>query len=157
MLDAYDDNASVLVAVVTRPKDLLLAREQGWYRIPVAHAPNPLAADLLALYLTAAFGAERWAVRELAAIEGYSLALRRDLLADELAHPRADERYYRLRLGPFVRLPRPLESRRLRRLTFLNTTLGQLRHARDVVELWQAPCARPHEVWGAGIGATRRR
>jgi hypothetical protein len=149
-----DPHDRVLVAVVTRPKDLHLAREQGWYRVPLKHLPRQLAADYLAFYQTAAFGSERWAVRYYAPILAYHIATRRELLPDEQDHPRADERYYRLDIGPLARLEVPVPAARLRRITFIHTTFGQLCRARDVRELWHAP-AEPHPaedtVWGAGL------
>jgi hypothetical protein len=157
LLDDYDDAARVLVAIVPQPRDLALAHERGWYRIPVARAPQPLAAELLAFYLPSAFGAARWAIRQVAPILGYEVVLRRELLPEEAAHPRAGERYYLLRLGALIPLPRALPARRLRRISFISSTLGQLRRAEDVVELWQGRAGSAPEVWGAGIGTTRRR
>ena len=149
-----DDNARVLVAVLTRPRDLELLREQRWYRIPVARAPRELAADYLAFYLTGAFGAERWAVRYYAPLLRYRLATRRELLPDEAAHPRADERYYCFELGDLVPLVPALPARRFRRVTFILTSWGQLRRASDLTELWHPP---EHDqlpddsIWAAGI------
>jgi hypothetical protein len=148
-----EDTARVLVAVVTRPRDLAIAREEGWYRVPLAHLPRQLAADYLALYQTAAFGVERWAVRHYAPIRRYRLALRRELLPEEAAHPRANERYYRIEIGPLWALERPIPARRIRRVVFIATTFGQLRLARDVRELFQ-PSAEPpadSDLWGAGL------
>jgi len=153
----YDDiasNARVLVAVITRPKDLAAARDEGWYRVPLSRAPRALHAEYLAFYQTAAFGDERWAVRYLAEVRAVSVATRLALLPGEPRHPRASERYYRFALGPLRVLPTPLLSRRLRRLSFIPTTYGQLLRARDVAELW-----RPledaqdgwQELWGAGV------
>jgi hypothetical protein len=149
-----DGAARVLVCVVTRPSDLALAREQGWYRVPQRRAPRLLAAEYLAFYQTARFGAERWAVRYLAEVRRVTLALRRELLPDEPGHPRAGERYYRFDLGRLRELPLPLPARRLRRVAFIPTTLGQLLRARDVVELWRAPEGGEEAagaVWGAGV------
>lgn len=152
MADIADD-AGVLVAVVTRPADLERAREAGWYRVPVARAPQQLAAAFLAFYQTAAFGAERWAVRYYAPIERYAIVRRADLLPDEPAHPRAQERYYRLDLGPLSALAVPVPARRLRRVTFISTSFGQLRRAADVADLWHPleDDAPADEVWAAGI------
>ena len=147
-------DARVLVVVVTRPRDLAAARAEGWYRIPLDRAPRALAAEHLAFYQTAAFGDERWAVRYIAAVLRVGVATRAALLPDEAGHPRAAARYYRFALGPLRALPVPVPSRRLRRVTFIPTTFGQLLRARDVAELW-----RPREdaeqgwegVWGAGV------
>jgi hypothetical protein len=147
----------VLVAVVTRPRDLERARTDGWYRVPVRHAPRGLAADYLAFYQTAAFGMERWAVRYVAPVEAVSVARRRELLPDEPRHPRADERYYRFVIGPLWALPAPVPSRRLRRITFIPTTFGQLLHAHDVADLWRAAPVDMHGgLWAAGVNQRRR-
>ena len=150
----HDPETRVLVCVVPRRADLEHAREHGWYRVPLRRAPPGLAAEWLAFYQTAAFGTERWAVRYLAPIRRVSVATRGDLLPLEHAHPRAAEHYYRFELGPFEQLPLPVPARRLRRITFIPTTLGQLMRARDVVELWRAPEQAElaaDAVWGAGI------
>ena len=146
-----DDDARVLVALVRRPHDLELARTAGWYRVPLAHLPRQFAADYLAFYQTAAFGAERWSVRWYAPVLRYSLATRRELLPDEPDHPRAGARYYRVELGPLAALPLPVPAARLRRVVFIPTSFGQLRRARDVRELWQADPGADDTIWGAGL------
>lgn len=138
-----DDQARVLVAVVTHPRDLQLARQQHWYRIPLARFPAHAGAEYLAFYQTAAFGSERWSVRFYAPIVNYRLVTRRDLLPDEAHHPRADDYYYRLELGELLSLPQPVPAAKLRRVTFIPTTFGQLCRARDVRELWHPTEDRP--------------
>ncbi len=152
MHDDNDTHMRVLVCVVTKPADLERARSDGWYRIPVAHAPRGMAADYLAFYQTAAFGGERWAIRWFAPVQAVKLARRVDLLPDQPGHRRAMEQYYCYELGPLELLPTAIPSRRLRRISFIATTLGQLHQARDVVELWDAPACMVQGVWGAGIG-----
>ncbi len=125
----------VLVAVCPSPRDLEIARLLGWYRIPLASAPKTLRVDWLAFFLTAAFGEERWSVRYLGAVRGYELRRRSELLQDEAAHPRAEEPYYRIDLGPLQALTRPIPARRWRRLTFLYTTGERLLAAHDVRDL----------------------
>lgn len=153
MLADAPTDAPVLVAVLPQVADLQRARDHGWYRIPMRRAPPILAASYLAFYQTGVFGAERWAVRYAAPVRAVGIATRRDLLPDQSAHPRADERYYRFDLGPLEALPLAIPSKRLRRITFIPTTVGQLLRARDVVELWHAPenDVDPSEVWGAGV------
>ncbi len=155
-LDDIPWGAPVMVCVVPRPADLERVRVEGWYRVPVAHAPAPLIADYLAFYQTAAYGAERWAVRYLAAVCAVQIMLRRELLPDQPHHPRAGERYYRFTLGPLLQLPLAVPSRHLRRVTFIPTTFGQLLRASDVTELWQLPLDQEAEwgdVWAAGVNA----
>lgn len=147
-LDAPVD-APVLVAVVNDPADLRRAQGEGWYRIPLARAPTRLGADFLAFYQTAAFPPEeRWAVRWAAAVRGYRLTTRRELIPDEPHHPRADHRYYRVDLGPLWPLPRPIPSRRLRRITFIRTNAGRLLAAEEINDLWLQSSGR-ERLWQA--------
>jgi len=148
------DQAPVLIALINHTRDLQVAKEQGWYRIPVARAPAQLAAEYLAFYQTRVFGAEKWAVRYYAAILRYRIAARKELLPTETTHPRAQNLYYCLELGPIEQLERPIPAARLRRVTFIRTTFGQMRRATDVRELWHAAEGRenPGEgLWAAGL------
>lgn len=128
--------AMVLVAIVRNRRDWRWIQETRSYRIPLRYAP-PLAplVDFLAFYHTAAFGPERWSVRYYAPVRGHELVRRRDLLPEEPAHPRAEEPYYLLQLGPLQPLPHPVTSRRGHRLTFLLTTGERLLQATDLSEL----------------------
>jgi len=112
----------VLVAVVTTPRDLEIARVLGWYRIPLRSAPKTVRVDWLALYQPGRFGPGGGAIRFVAPVRGYELTTRGELLRDEKDHPAADEPYYRLQLGPLQALPHPIPAGRWRRITFLYTT-----------------------------------
>ncbi len=130
-----DPSARVLVCTLNSPVDLEIARWDHWYRIPVKHAPAEYLVEVLAFYLTAAFGDEKWAISEYAEVRGHELVRRVDLFPTELNHPRANDLYYKLQLGPLQRLARPIPSLKWRRLTFLQTTGDRLLHALDVNEL----------------------
>jgi very-short-patch-repair endonuclease len=133
--DAPGDSP-VLVAIVNNQRDFDIARREGWYRIPVKHAPRRLGAEYLAFYQTKVFGQEKWAVHYYAPIRRVHLMQRRDLLPQEGDHPRADDWYYKIEIGPLQRLPHPIPSRRLRRITFIPTTLSRLLSAWEVNDLW---------------------
>ncbi len=144
---------AVLVCVVTRPAEMQRIRQEGWYRIPLAHAPHGLSVAYLAFYLTAAFTSQRWAIYEYAEVLSISIARRDELLPEQAQHPRAQQRYLRYALGPLIALPQPIASRTWRRICFIPTTLGQLLSARDVGELWNRHSPNSSEsIWGAGIG-----
>ncbi|HEY47465.1 MAG: hypothetical protein AMJ88_09530 [Anaerolineae bacterium SM23_ 63] len=134
MTEIHPDDL-ILVAVMTDPRDLEIARVLGWYRIPVASAPKTLRVDWIAFYLTSAFGDEKWSIRYLARVRGHELVRRRELLRDEPDHLRTDEPYFKIQLGPLVQLPMPIPSRRWRRLTFLYTTGGRLLGAHEIKDL----------------------
>lgn len=131
------DDAPVLVAVLAHPDDLVRARDQHWYRIPLSAPTRQLAADYVAFYQTGTFGpAERWAIRYYAPVRGYHITTRRELIPGEPDHPHAADRYYRVELGPLQTLPSAIPSRRLRRITFIHTTLDRLLQAHEINDLW---------------------
>jgi hypothetical protein len=127
----------VLVAVMNNRRDFEIARDEGWYRIPQKHAPKSTTeAAALAFYFTQAFGEERWAVHWYAPVRGHELVRRCDLLPDEPDHPRADQAYYKLQLGPLERLEPPIISLRWRRITFIETTWDRFQAAQEINELY---------------------
>lgn len=131
-------DARVLVCLINTPRDLEIARWDHWYRIPVKHAPADYLADYLAFYLTSAFGDEKWAVHEYAEVRGHELVRRVDLFPDQPDHPRANDLYYKMQLGPLNRLSRPVPSPKWRRLTFIQTTGDRFLSALDLNELVDA-------------------
>ncbi|MCW5881262.1 MAG: hypothetical protein KIS91_10065 [Anaerolineae bacterium] len=124
-----------LVVVVTSAADLARAAA-GWYRVPVAHAPPRLGAEVVALYQTQRCGPDGGQVRWWAPLRRVQLARRCDLIPDEAAHPRADALYWRLDLGALRPLARPVPARRLRRVAFIATTWGRLADAADLADLF---------------------
>jgi hypothetical protein len=155
-----DDDPAVLIVVVNAPADLIRARDEGWYRIPLARAPARIGAEYLAFYLTGAFPPdERWGVRWLAPVRGYTIATRRELIPTEPDHPHGGQLYYRVSLGPLEALPRPIPSRRLRRITFIPTTLTRLQTAVEINDLW-VKSSQQERLWTAlkqaGIEAERQ-
>jgi very-short-patch-repair endonuclease len=127
----------LLVGIVNRVKDWHLVKSEHWYRIPVKSAPPQLhAVEYLAFYLTKPFQDEKWAVSYYAPIRDVATALRRELLPDEPNHKRAGEPYYRIDIGELQRLPRPIPSRRWRRIIFIPTTLEKLLNAQEINDLF---------------------
>ena len=126
----------VLVAYVPRPSDFDLIRRDGWYRIPQRSAPKGLHAEYIAFYFGAAFGEEKYAIHYYARNAGHELARRRDLLPDDADHPRADDIYYKVQLGPLQRLGQPIVSLRWRRLTFVHTTWDRFQDATEINDLF---------------------
>jgi hypothetical protein len=125
----------VLVAIMPSPRDLEIARVLGWYRIPYAKAPKTVSVDRIAFYQTAAFGDEKWGIYYTAPVLGHELTTRAELLRTEADHPRANDQYFKIQIGPLERLPRPIPSLRWRRITFLYTTGEHLREATEINDL----------------------
>jgi hypothetical protein len=126
---------TVLVAILNNERDFTLAREAGWYRIPSERAPDGIHAQYLAFYQTKAFGDDAFAIHYYARILGVELATRRELFPAEPDHPRVSNTYYKILLGPLVRLPHPIISRKWRRLTFLVTTGERFQNAWELNDL----------------------
>lgn len=129
---------TVLVAVMNNPADLRRAASEGWYRIPQRRAPRRIGADYLAFYQTGAFRGqpEACTITYYAPIYRYRLLTRRELLPDQPDHPRAEEFYFRIDIGPLMRLDRPVPAAKLRRVTFIRTTLERLLTATDITDLF---------------------
>ena len=151
-------DSSVLVAVMNSKRDLELARDAHWYRIPQKSAPKFFPPDFVAFYVTKPFGQDAYSVRWYAQVRGHELLTRRDLLPDEPDHAQASQPYYKLQLGPLLELPHPIPSKRWRRLTFVLTTGERLFSAWEINDLILGP--REHDLmWRAlkeaGITAER--
>jgi hypothetical protein len=127
----------ILVVLVNNRRDFEIVHDQGWYRIPVQTAPPTIeGVQWLAFYQTRAFGDERWAIRYYAPLRGHELVRRRDLLPGEPAHPRADQPYFKLQLGPLQQRETPIPSLRWRRITFFYTTGDRFQAAQEINDLF---------------------
>jgi len=134
--DPYPNPSSlILVAVMNDRRDLEIARLLGWYRIPFRTAPKVVAVDYLAFYQTAAFAEGKWRIEYLAPVKGYELTTRLELLHDEPDHPHAQREYYKIQLGPLIRLPEPIQAGSWRRITFFYTTGEYLLRARKINDM----------------------
>ncbi len=145
---ADERRRSVLVAVLNNNEDLRRAASEGWYRIPQRRAPRRIGADYVAFYQTGAFRrsaaadapeveSAAQAITWYAATRRYQLLARRMILPSEPNHPRADDYYYRIELGPLQRLAQPVPAASYHRVTFIHTTLDALLRAPDVVALFR--------------------
>ena len=157
--ETHDDlTGRVLVAVINSHRDFEIARDQGWYRIPCERAPSRVGADYLAFYQTKLFEEDRWAINYYAPIRRYRVLPRLNLLPHETEHPRAGAPYYKIEIGALRPLPRSIPSRRLRRVTFIPTTLEHLFTAEEINDLW-CGTADEEKLWRVfkekGVSAER--
>ncbi len=129
----------VLVGVMTDTRDFQVARDEGWYRVPVRHAPESVMdAAVLAFYFTAAFEDEKWAIHWYAEVRGHELVLRRDLFPNAADHPHADHRYFKMQIGPLIRREPPIPSLRWRRISFISTSWDRFSAAEEVNDLYES-------------------
>jgi len=74
----------VLVAIMNNRRDWALVENEGWYRVPVKHAPPGTPDfDWLAFYFTKVFKDDKWAIHYYAPIQGHELVTRRDLIPSQ--------------------------------------------------------------------------
>lgn len=143
----------MLVVVLNNALDYERAQIHRWYRVPMARAPSRIGAEYLAFYQTGAFAPdERWRINCYAPVRRFRVCARREIIPEEADHPRADSLYYVISLGPMIQLERPVVSRRLRRLTFLPTTLDRLLAASEINDLWLRSSSQ-ERLWSAFVQA----
>lgn len=137
---AIAGNDHVLVAIMNNQRDFELARDEHWYRIPVASAHKWLKSrwppTWLAFYQTKVFDDEAFAVRYYCPVHEVREVFRAQLFPDEPENPRATHRYYQLLLGPLQELPEPIFSLRWRRIVFILTTGRKFSTAVEINDLY---------------------
>ncbi len=130
----------VLVAILNNLLDFAVARDQHWYRIPVGSAHKWLKGRWpprwLAFYQTKVFGSEAFAVNYYARVLDVRQVRRWQLFPDQPHDEKGRRRYYQLILEPLQRLPKPILSRRWRRIVFIPTTWQKFSSAVEINDLY---------------------
>jgi len=134
------NRGEVLVAILNNQHDFNVAYEQHWYRIPVSSVENLLKnrwpPQWLALYQTKTFGQEAYAVNYYAQVLHIREVYRQQLFPGEPHNPKSNRRYHQLFLTPLQRLPKPIFSRRSRRIVFIPTTAEKFFNAVEINDLY---------------------
>lgn len=140
----------VLIAIVNNLTDMAIARDQHWYRIPIAQASKlqhqgHWPPQYLAFYQTRIFAEEAFQIHYYARVLSIQEVYRWELFPAEVETTNGQKRYCKLELASLQRLPCPIVSTKLRRITFIPTTWEQLHHAQEVRDLMrrQAPSQKP--------------
>ena len=117
-----------------------LARDQHWYRIPVSSVEKWLKGRWpprwLAFYQTKVFGSDAFAVNYYCQVLDVREVRRWQLFPDQPRDDKGLRRYHQLLLGPLQRLPRPIVSRRWRRIVFIPTTWRKFASAAEINDLY---------------------
>ena len=128
----------VLVAIMNNLADWERVQEEGWYRIPAKKAPKAVPyVDYLAFYFTAKFKSDRYAIHHYASVEGHELIRRQDLFPQQPDHPRANDWYYKISVGPLLHKLPPIVSNKWRRITFIETTGDRFENALEINDLFE--------------------
>lgn len=129
----------VLIGAIKRKKDLQIALEEHWYRIPFGNAPKGVYADYLAFFLGGHVAKDREGpgVYYYAERRGMELVRRRDLLPGEGDHKNADKIYHKIQLGPLEEKSPPiLNAPNPYRFSFIYTTWDRFSKARHIRDLY---------------------
>jgi hypothetical protein len=136
MPENIPSEAIILVSVMPALRDFEIARLLGWYRIPLRTAPKIIDVDFLAFYQTGVFGVDhRWMIEYFAEFRGHELHRRKDLFKETPDHPRANEEYYKIQLGPLCILRNPIVAEGWKRITFFYSTGLLFNNARKISDL----------------------
>src|SRR5215210_2516490 len=130
----------VLVGVLNHPRDLTIAKEQHWYRIPVDQARkwinNRWPPDWLAFYHTKSIESEPYGVYYYARVHDIRTVPRHEIFPHEPRNLKSDRLYHQLVLGDVQRLERPILSRRWRRIVFIRSTWDKFSAAVEINDLF---------------------
>ncbi|NOZ71636.1 MAG: DUF559 domain-containing protein [Chloroflexi bacterium] len=134
------NRGEVLVAIMNDRRDFAIVRDHNWYRIPVTSAHKWLKGcwppRWVAFYQTKVFGQEAFSVRYYAQVALIKKAHRWQLFPSEPSNTKSNRVYYQLVLNALQELPRPILSRRWRRIVFIPTTWEKLVRAAEINDLY---------------------
>ena len=129
-----------LVALFKDKTDFLLARDEGWYRIPTSSRVPAMVEDgslrYISFYFKKSFGEWKYSIRHVAVVTSINVMRRRALFPDEKPNGKSDKTYYKISFGPLEALPKPIISHRGRQLLFIPTTFDKLQHADEINDIF---------------------
>lgn len=121
-------------------RDFAILRDHNWYRIPVSSAKkwlkNRWPPQWLAFYQTKVFGEEAYSIRYYAQVIKIERVLRYQLFPSEPIGTKSQRENYQLLVNPIQRLPKPIFSRRWRRIIFIPTTWQKFFQAVEINDLF---------------------
>ncbi len=153
----------VLIAILRHKGDLSIASDQHWYRIPVSSVEKWFKGRWpprwLAFYLPRIFRDEAYSISYYARVREVRKRFRSELFPAELQTTKSDREYYQLILNPLEKLPRPIFSRRWRRVVFIPTTWEKFIAASEINDLFDGSPLE-NRLWAEfkrhGISAERQ-
>ncbi len=135
-----EKNGELLIAIINNQLDFAIARDRHWYRIPVNSVnkwlKNKWPPQWLAFYHTKAFKEHAHSIQYYARVIKIHQAKRWQLFPDRPIDSDSDKMYFQLLLEPLQRLPKPIYSRRWRRIVFIPTTWEKFTKAVEINDLY---------------------
>lgn len=130
----------LLVAILNNRRDLSLALDQHWYRIPVDNVAKWLKDRWppvwLAFYQTKVFRRDAHSINYYARVRRIREVYRWQLFPEDPRDAKSEQRYYQIAFDGLRRLTTPIVSRRWRRIIFIPTTWQKFKAATEVNDLY---------------------
>lgn len=126
----------MLLAVFKYKYSLTILQEEGWYHIPVDHAPKSWPPKWMCFYQGKAFEKEAYRVEYYGELESYETVPYRELFPNRIESEKSNWLYYRVRLKELKQLPQTIPSFRPRRLSFVPTTWAKFESAEQINDLF---------------------
>lgn len=130
----------VLVAIINNKLDFSILRDHLWYRIPVSSVERWLKdrwpPKWLAFYQTMTFGVEKHAINYFGEVVDIREVRRGQLFPNEPHYKKSNRRYYQVFVKSIQQLPKPIYSRRYRRIVFIPTTWKKFIKAIEINDLF---------------------
>lgn len=130
----------LLVGIVSTQSDFEIIRDQHWYRIPIEKVKNQLKRrwppKWIAFYYTNAVKDFPQMIIHYAKVKNISEASRQELFPVDKQPHKSSKRYYKISFDRVEALPKPILSRRWRRIVFINTTFKKFKDAIEVNDLF---------------------
>lgn len=130
----------LLVGIVSTQSDFEIIQDQHWYRIPIEKVKNQLKRrwppKWIAFYYTNAVKDFPQMIIHYAKVKNISEASRQELFPVDKQPYKSSRRYYKISFDKVETLPKPILSRRWRRIVFINTTHKKFKNAIEVNDLF---------------------
>ena len=132
---------NTLVAVLKYKRDLTIALNDHWYRIPLKIKRTPLSVrdnklEYIAFYQTSIFGNDVFKIRWYAKVKNIFVVNRKKLFPDEPKNQKSKENYYKIEFEKCEQLDKPIISKRHRRMLFVNTSYERLINSQEFNDLF---------------------
>jgi len=116
----------LLVGIVNNLADFEIIQNQHWYRVPVEKADKNLKKrwppKWIAFYYTNSIKDYPMMIIHYAKVSSVKVATRQELFPEEAENYKAKRNYYKISFNKVETLPKPILSRRWRRIVFIQTT-----------------------------------
>ncbi len=135
-----DLSKNLLVSIINNMRDFKIARDEHWYRIPFESVERFLneswPPSFLAFYQTSAFGKNSFSINNYSKVINTKIVKRKELFPDEPLNEKSNRDYYKILIEPLNNLPKPILSRRWRRIVFIQSTWEKFIKAVEINDLF---------------------